>query len=246
MKRYCLGLFFLAVLSLYSCGSEQPYRESRHNPTGFDNATRELFSLVARRTLRVRVSALFGHHVLAAQALITRGADINARDDEGRTLWHWVRDTKMAQVLVEHGADPNMKDNRGITPLHLVKKPEVAMVLIDAKADVNAKDSDGDTPLHGATYRRDYTLAWVFVQFGGADVRAENKSGETPLNLAELRVNEASSRILKLLSGTYELHRAKEMKRMYLKAEQLQKDYREGYEAGKAAGKAEAENKSKN
>ncbi len=233
MKRYCLGLFFPAVLNLYSCGTEQPYREHRHNPTGFDQATRELFSLVAGRTIRARVSTLFGDRFLAAQALLTRGADINARDGKGRTLLHWVRDAKMAKFLVEYGADPNITDNRGVTPLHLVKKPEIAMVLIDAKADVNAKDSDGDTPLHGATYQRDYTLALVFLQFG-ADVRAENKSGETPLNLAELRVNEASSRRIMLLSDVYELRRAKEMKRMYLKVKQLKKDYREGYEAGKA------------
>lgn len=231
MKRSRLCVFFTAVLTMYSCGLQQPYSEYHHSPTGFNNATRKLFSLVSGRTIGGRISALLGN-VLAVQELLAQGADINARDINGRTLLHMVRDEKVAKVLVDNGADPNAKDNRGVTPLHLVKKIEIAAVLTTAKADINARDSDGDTPLHWAADRIDRPLSLFFLQ-QGADIHAENKIGETPLDLAERNVDEESAVKFKLLSDAYRLYVAKEMRDMYLKFSKVRKDgYRDGFKKG--------------
>ena len=64
--------------------------------------------------------------------LIEKGADVNARDNGGKTpllelLTSWLENGKMeripqddigaATVLLEKGADPNIADNGGLRPL---------------------------------------------------------------------------------------------------------------------------------
>lgn len=56
--------------------------------------------------------------------------------------------------MIERGANVNAKSNEGMTPLHLVApvmavggKLEYAMLLIENGADISAKNSAGDTPL---------------------------------------------------------------------------------------------------
>jgi tetratricopeptide (TPR) repeat protein len=60
----------------------------------------------------------------------------------------------VARYLIERGANVNAKSNEGMTPLHLVApvmavggKLEYAMLLIENGADISAKNSAGDTPL---------------------------------------------------------------------------------------------------
>ena len=56
---------------------------------------------------------------------------------------------KVVKLLIDAGADVNAKNNDGKTPLHIIKKSEtIAQMLIDAGADVNAKNKKGYTPLH--------------------------------------------------------------------------------------------------
>ncbi len=62
----------------------------------------------------------------------------------------WVGNLETVQHLLSKGADINAKDSEGITPLLLAiytDRTEIAAILIQQGADVNASAYDGTTPL---------------------------------------------------------------------------------------------------
>ncbi len=115
-----------------------------------------------------------------AELLITKGADVNARDKYGWVPLHMARSKEIAELLVAGGADVNAKDKQGETPLHRASSKEVAEVLIAKGADVNARDKSGRVPLHMA---RSKETAEVLIA-EGADVNAKDNKGKTPLHMA--------------------------------------------------------------
>ncbi|MGI2028391.1 ankyrin repeat domain-containing protein [Endozoicomonas acroporae] len=77
------------------------------------------------------------------QAMITRRADVNARDHRGWTPLHCAVYSRHPQDAIEVlvGSDVNARNNEGQTPLHLAAKSgksEVIVQLIDHGAFVNA------------------------------------------------------------------------------------------------------------
>ena len=86
--------------------------------------------------------------------LAEKGADINAKDDEGRTaLMESVNGYKaeIIQYLVEHGADVNAADNRGCTSLMraaYIGYPELVKYLLDHGADKEHADVEGNKAIH--------------------------------------------------------------------------------------------------
>ena len=84
------------------------------------------------------------------KALIEAGADVNAKDEDGNTPFHFAKDAEIARLLIDKGANVNAKNNKGETPLHFAKNAEIAQLLIDKGADMNAKNNKGETPLYKA------------------------------------------------------------------------------------------------
>jgi ankyrin repeat protein len=93
-----------------------------------------------------------------AELLLSRGAQVNAKDNDGYTHLHlaagpWMAGhgyKDMAELLLSSGADVNAKDNDGRTPLHLavaMGDKDVVELLLANNADVNARDNNGKTPL---------------------------------------------------------------------------------------------------
>ncbi len=63
--------------------------------------------------------------MLALRALVTAGADPNARDGDGATPLHmaaYAQNAKHAQLLLEAGADPFAKTNAGRDPTAMGRK----------------------------------------------------------------------------------------------------------------------------
>lgn len=83
--------------------------------------------------------------------LLDRGANFQARNDEGLTpfLWGWIS-TSIAQTLLDAGADVDQKGDGGNTPLHHAageQNVELVQFLLDQGANLQAKNDDGQTPL---------------------------------------------------------------------------------------------------
>ncbi len=91
----------------------------------------------------------------------------------------WIR------WLVEHGADIEARDEYGKTPLHSHAQSWCghAELLIELGADIEALDRDRETPLfRAATSFHPNTVRMLLDR--GAQVNAVNKSGQTPLQEA--------------------------------------------------------------
>ena len=126
-----------------------------------------------------------------ADLLISKGADVNVRDQSGGTPLHAAAlkgRTAIAKLLLDHGAAVDARDNDGLTPLDTAAisgAAEVAALLLDRGADSEARDRDsGATPLYqAAAWGRTAVVELLIAR--GADVNAKNQSGGTPLQAAE-------------------------------------------------------------
>lgn len=74
-----------------------------------------------------------GNHREVIEVLIAAGADVDARDNYGKTPLHWTADTDAAdaaRILLKNGADPSPWSNFG-TPLeNAIKKNNQAVELV--------------------------------------------------------------------------------------------------------------------
>ena len=88
----------------------------------------------------------------AARALLDAKAEIEAKDNDGKTPLHWAAaegHEEATRALLNAGAKIEAKGNDGKTPLHwaaVAGHKKTTRALLNAGADRKAKDNDGKTP----------------------------------------------------------------------------------------------------
>lgn len=156
------------------------------------------------------------------ESLISNGADVNSKNEDGLTPLHVAAvrgQLAVVDFLINNGADVNTKTKDGKTLLHHVAREghfEVVALLIDSGSDLNAKDVAGRTPLNCAMRWRKYDIAMLLIN-RGADVNTKDGTGITPLhyasssgdnNLVKLLISEGSDINAKRTNGETPLHYA--------------------------------------
>jgi len=99
-----------------------------------------------------------GQHLKGTCALLLdSGADVDARDDKGKTPLFNSSDDEIRKFLIDSGADVNAQDKQGRSPLFELASLgmcKFARILIENGADVNVRDKAGMTPLKIALQNR--------------------------------------------------------------------------------------------
>ena len=128
--------------------------------------------------------------------LLSRGAQVNAKDNSGSTPLHiasrYASDEaglEMVRLLLDRGADPEARNITGTTSLFMSVftdidgRPAVTALLLERGADPMARNLSGATPLHRVYWRPGILPATVELLLDwGADPNARDSVGKTPLD----------------------------------------------------------------
>ncbi len=141
------------------------------------------------------MEAITGGDANEVKNLVEKGADVNTKNEIGRTTLDIACDRKQAEIvgiLLENGADVNCRDDLNATPLILAsvhkENIKVLEVLLDNGADIDARDDFGRTALIYAAGFGDTEMVKFLLDKGansdiaGQGLLVENK--QTALELA--------------------------------------------------------------
>jgi len=122
-------------------------------------------------------------------AALAAGADVNARDENGRTVLMWAvtrhRGADVITALAKAGARTNDTDQWGSTALMFTEGPvDVIAALVAAGADINARDAWGQTALIRAVANSRVGVISALLE-SGADPDLIAKDGKTALMRAQ-------------------------------------------------------------
>ena len=126
-------------------------------------------------------------NIILIDSLISKGADINARNDEGMTplMAAIIREKKDSlEHLIKRGARINVETSEKLTPLHVALSRgfyDGVNTLIQSGAKLDARDKYGNTPLHMAIGMGRIDIAASLIT---SNINIQNDAGEAPIHLA--------------------------------------------------------------
>jgi uncharacterized protein len=158
--------------------------------------------------LMIASSYFYYDHIV--KFLISKGADVNLKDSEGKTALLWASSNSLqnAAILISNGAKVNIAANDGMTPFLQAtlgvssgKVPiEMCELLRKHGANINAELKRQSalkwTALHYAVTNGDTELVKYLIKHG-ANVNKATGEGSSPLYLAKLGGQNDIVKILK-------------------------------------------------
>ncbi len=170
-------LIILSSLLLFSCVSTDVVKSD--------------ISSIENKQERALFKAVADENDAQVKKLITRGVNVNAKDNDGLTPIFYAakfnKNAKIMQLLTNAGADVNIKNKEFMSSLHYAagynKDPEnVITSLVNAGANINSRSEDYSTPLISAWNNPKAIKTLIAL---GADVNAQDKWGDTAYGLAD-------------------------------------------------------------
>ncbi|MDR1485963.1 MAG: ankyrin repeat domain-containing protein, partial [Planctomycetaceae bacterium] len=144
-----------------------------------------------------------GVDINLVKCLVKNGADVHAKDKEGRTpIFNAVAKDKqdIVEYLLQHGEQIDIKDEKNRTLLFYaaeLDKKTLAEFLINKGADIHAKDTYGNNLLHHVVLERvvkykardkSQLKMLEFLKEKGVDINAKNRYGDSPFDTIEIKV----------------------------------------------------------
>lgn len=114
--------------------------------------------------------------------MIQKGANVNAKNDEGDSPLHYASMAgmnKVAEVLLRNGADVNIVNVAGESPLYLAAREGNSWNRI----------IQGEQNIHSNQYKTGFEQLVELLIKKGANAKQANKHGETASNYATARCN---------------------------------------------------------
>ena len=93
------------------------------------------------------------------------------------------------ELLIERGADVNARSQNGMTnmPIHAAvagKRTAIVSLLLSKGADPNVQQNNGVTPIQQSTSHYDIEMTKLLLDYG-ADPKLQQQSGKTAISIAE-------------------------------------------------------------
>jgi uncharacterized protein len=148
------------------------------------------------------IYAVIESDIAKLRDLLSRGANVNVRDESGKTALAYARNSsagdakalELARTLIDAGANLNLKDSIGMTVLmhaaysYRDKEAKLFNMFLAAGSDTNAKDNYGTTVLMHAVHAATVDSALISnvntLIRAKARVNKRNSLGQTALSIA--------------------------------------------------------------